>query len=55
MKTAIDKNESELDKMKREALEWMEVKGKSAPPFIFVAINAFKESESVASADTIIQ
>jgi hypothetical protein len=41
MKTAIDKNESELEKMKREALEWLERYGKTAPPFISVAVNAF--------------
>jgi hypothetical protein len=40
MKTAIDKNESELEKMKREALEWIE-RCKGAPPFISVAVNAF--------------
>jgi hypothetical protein len=41
MKTAIDKNESELEKMKRESLEWIERYGKTAPPFISVAVNAF--------------
>lgn len=41
MKTAIDKNESDLDKMKRESLEWVGRYGKTAPPFISVAINAF--------------
>ena len=43
MKTSVDKNESELSKMKREALEWIERYGKKAPPFISVAVNAFPE------------
>jgi hypothetical protein len=42
MKTVIDKNETELQKMKRESLEWIERYGKNAPPFIFVAVNAFE-------------
>lgn len=42
MKTVINKDESELDKMKRESLEWIERYGKNAPPFISVAVNAFK-------------
>jgi hypothetical protein len=44
MKTAIDKNESELEKMKRESLEWIERHG-PAPSFILVAINAFSQSD----------
>lgn len=43
MKTAIDKNESELEKMKRESLEWLERYGKVAPPFISVAVNSYQE------------
>lgn len=46
MKTAVDKNESELDKMKRESLEWLDRYGKTAPPFISVAVNAFFQSKS---------
>jgi hypothetical protein len=41
MKIAINKNETELEKMKRESLEWIERHGKTAPPFISVAVNAF--------------
>jgi hypothetical protein len=41
MKAAIEKNESEIEKMKRESLEWIDRRGKTAPPFISLAINAF--------------
>jgi hypothetical protein len=43
MKTSININESDLDKMKRESLEWIDRYGKTAPPFISVAINAFSQ------------
>jgi hypothetical protein len=46
-KTSINKNESELDKMKRESLEWIDRYGKTAPPFISVAINAFSQLPTV--------
>jgi hypothetical protein len=45
MKTAIDKNESEFDRMKRQAFDWIE-KHPSCPPFLFVALGQFK---SIAS------
>ena len=50
-KTSINKNESELDKMKRESLEWIDRYGKTAPPFISVAINAFSQLPAVTDED----
>ena len=45
MKTVIDKNETELERMKRESLEWLN-KHPTAPSFIRVAISAFPELKS---------
>lgn len=47
MKTAIDKNETYISKLKRESLEWLERYGKNAPAFIFIAVNAFDPSREV--------
>ena len=48
MKTAIDPNESEFEKLKREALEWLEKqdwKGRAVPPFIYLALENFTEAK----------
>jgi hypothetical protein len=44
MKAAIDKNETELEKLKRECLEWM-AKQVYLHPYIYVAVDAFKPIE----------
>jgi hypothetical protein len=51
MKTSINKSESELDKMKRESFEWLDRYGKTAHPFISVAINAFSQLSAVTDED----
>ena len=43
MKTTIDKNESEFDRMKRQSFEWLE-KHYSAPPFLHLALREFKSA-----------
>ena len=53
MKTAIDKNESEIEKMKRESLEWLERYGKTAPSVISVAINAFSQPKEQVTDEEI--
>jgi hypothetical protein len=60
MKTAIDKNESRFDKMKRQAEEWLGRFGMTAPPFLHLALREFKstpieQKESKRSAEEIKQ
>lgn len=55
MKAAVDKNESEMPKMKREALEWLDKRGKTAPPFIHLAVNSIQPIEPDKSAEEVKQ
>ena len=41
MKTATDINESELEKARREALDWLERKGRAVHPFIHLAVENY--------------
>ena len=46
MKTAIDINESEFQRLKRESFEWierMEGRGRTVPPIIHMALEAITE------------
>ena len=46
MKTAIDRNESEFDKLKREALEWIEnPKSRLVPSFIKIAVETAQQAQ----------
>jgi hypothetical protein len=51
MKTAVDKNESELDKLKREAFEWMEHKHIIAPPIVHLALEAYGQRSELTDGE----
>ena len=44
MKTAVDKNETHFERMKRQSHEWLE-KRPTAPPFLHLALNQFMPSD----------
>ena len=47
MKTAVNKNESEFDRLKREALEWIEnPKSRLVPSFIKIAVETAQQAQS---------
>ena len=54
MRTA-EENETELDRMKREANQWLDKYGLSAPPFIHVAVNAFPPNKITDSKTQMIK
>lgn len=46
MKTAAE-NESELEKLRRESIEWLETKARACPPFVHLAVENYgKASQS---------
>jgi hypothetical protein len=55
MKAAVDKNEYEFEKLRRESLKWMECKNVAFPPFIRMAVEHIKaEAEKEVSDEDVM-